>query len=231
MDYKKNLRYFENKKLLLYCSAGLLVLGIILWILPRSADNGFVMYILSVLSIVTGGAVFGISMTLRSNDKKIDENISDAFKLFEEETLQKFDLYERQLPYLESVLIESYKYFDGSYLRRDKEGRYRTEIYSKTHVYFVEEGICIGSKEISLIKDEQTDRSEQIPYGQIEKAYLTDDQTVYKKGSKTVPVGYQTLHIKKTDGTEFTAQSHSSQMLDTLVSDINHTKERKTGTN
>ena len=231
MDYKKNYRYFENKKLLLYVGAGLLILGVILWILPRSRDYGFIIYILSVLSILSGGVIFVVTLSMRANDKKIDESVETAFSRFEDETLERYDLYERQLPYLESVLIESYKYFDGSYLRRDKEGRYRTEIYSKTHVYFVEEGICIGSKEISLIKDEQTDRSEQIPYGQIEKAYLTDDQTVYKKGSKTVPVGYQTLHIKKTDGTEFTAQSHSSQMLDTLVSDINHTKERKTGTN
>lgn len=231
MDYKKNIRYFENKKPLLYCSAGLLVLGIVLWVLPRSADNWFVMYCLAVFCVIAGGAVFGISLTMRSNDRKIEENIRDAFDLFEEETLKRFDLYERQLPYISSVFMESYKYFDGSYLRRDREGKYRTEIYAETHVYFTEEGLCIGSMEISLIKDEKTDKSEQIPYADIEKAYLTDDETLYKKGSKTVPVKYQTLHIRKNDGTEFTAQAHSSRTLDTLVSDINHIKEKKTNNN
>ena len=61
----------------------------------------------------------------------------------------------------------------------------------------------------------------------VDRAYLTDDELIYKKGKKTIPVKYQTLHILKTDGSEFSAQAHSSQALDKLVSDINHIKERK----
>lgn len=228
MDYKKNIKYFENKKILMYGSAVLLAVGVILWFGPFwSPDNYFVMYIFSVLSIIIGGVIFAITLGKRSNDKKIDEQINEVLKHFEEETLQKYDLYERQLPYVESAVIEGYKYFDGSLLRRDKDGKFRTEIYVKTHVYFTEEELCIGSKEISLIKDEQADKSEKIPYANIKKACLSDDETIYKKGNKTVPVKYQTLHIVKTDGTEFTAQTRSSQTVDTLVSDINHIRERK----
>lgn len=227
MDYKKNYRYFENKKLLLYVGAGLLILGVILWILPRSRDYGFIIYILSVLSILSGGVIFVVTLSMRANDKKIDESVETAFSRFEDETLERYDLYERQLHYVESAVIEGYKYFEGSFLRRDREGRYRTEIYAVTHVYFVEEGLCIGSREVSLIEDKQTDKSEDIPYSMVDRAYLTDDELIYKKGKKTIPVRYQTLHILKTDGSEFSAQAHSSQALDKLVSDINHIKERK----
>lgn len=228
MDYKKNVKYFENKKIMLYGSAALLAVGVILWFGPFwSRDNYFVMYIFSVLSIIVGGIIFAVTLGSRSTDKKIDEQINEAFKHFEEETLQKYDLYERQLPYVESALIEGYKYYDGSFLHRDKDGKYRTDIYFKTHVYFTEEGLCLGSKEVSLIKDEQNDKSEQIPYVTIKSAYLSEDETVYVKGNKTVPVKYQTLHIAKTDDSEFISQVKSSQAVDTLVSDINHIRERK----
>ena len=83
MDYKKNLKYYQNKKIMLIGSAALLAVGVLLWILPRSADNRFVMYILSVLSILVGGVALIITVTARSNDKRIDEDVEDAFKLFE----------------------------------------------------------------------------------------------------------------------------------------------------
>ena len=226
MDYKKNLKYYQNKKLLLFGSAALFAVGVLLWILPRSADNRFVMYILSVLCIIVGGVVLIFTVSSRANDKKIDEDVTDALKLFEDETLQRFDLYERQLPYVESAVLEGYKYFEGSYLRRDKQGKYRTEIYAKTHVYFVPEELCIGAYEISLIEDKKTDKSEAVKYADIEKAYLTDDCTEYKKGKKSINVKYQTLHIKKKDGEELTFQAYSSETLDRLCEDINHIIER-----
>lgn len=226
MDYKKNLRYFQNKKLMLYGSAALLAVGALLWVLPRNADNRFVMYILSVILILVGGAALIITVTSRSGDKKIDEDVQDAFKLFEEETLERYDLYERQLPYVESAVLEGYKYFEGSYLRRDKQGKYRTEIYAKTHVYFVPENLCIGAYEISLIEDKKEDRSAAVPYSDIEKSYLTDDRITYKKGKKNIEVKFQTLHIKKKDGQELTYQAYSSEALDRLCEDINHIVKR-----
>lgn len=226
MDYKKNLKYYQNKKIMLIGSAALLAVGVLLWILPRSADNRFVMYILSVLSILVGGVALIITVTARSNDKRIDEDVEDAFKLFEEETLERFDLYERQLPYVESAVLEGYKYFESSYLRRDKSGRYRTEIYAKTHVYFVNDELCIGAWEISLIEDKKTDKSVSVKYSDIEKAYLTDDFTAYKKGKKSINVKYQTFHIKKKDGDELTFQAYSSEALDRLREDINHIIEK-----
>ncbi|MBO4869533.1 MAG: hypothetical protein J5585_07455, partial [Clostridia bacterium] len=107
MDYKKNKKYFENKKLLLYGSAGLLLLGLLLWFGPfRSMDNRYIMNIFSVISIILGGVVFAITVGSRSTDKKIDEQITEAFKLFDEETDEKFDLYERQLNYITPAEFE-----------------------------------------------------------------------------------------------------------------------------
>ena len=226
MDYQKNLRYYQNKKIMLYGSAALLAAGVLLWVFPRSAENRFIMYRLSILFILVGGAALIITVTSRASDKMIDEAVAESLKLFEEETLQRFDLYERQLPFVESAVLEGYKYFDNSYLRRDKQGKYRTEIYAKTHVYFTSEELCIGAWEISLIEDKKTDKSAAVKYADTEKAYLTDDSMIYKKGNKNTEVKYQTLHIKKKDGEELTFQAYSSEALDRLRDDINHVCER-----
>lgn len=219
MDYKKNLRYFENKKAMLYVGAALIAVGVVSFLLWRFTVHYYFFYP-CMLFLITGGVLFTVSKTSRSSDKSIDEAIDDTFKQFEEQTLTRFDLYDRQLPYVESALLEGYKYYDGSYIVRDKSGGYRTDVYAKTHVYFTKTELCIGAYEISLIKDDQTDKSVSIPYESIKEAYLTDGETTYNMKNKSVTVNYQTLHIKTTDG-EFTSQAQSSQTLDTLVEDIN----------
>ena len=219
MDYKKNLKYFENKKALLYGSAVTLALGVVLWFSRWNPDYNEIIYYISIFFILTGGIVFAITSSSRSNDKKIDETIEESFKSFEEQTISRFDLHERQLPYIESVLIEGYKYYKGSYHLRDGSGKYRTDVYAKTRVYFTKTELCIGSYEISLIKDEQTDKSVSFPYESIIRAYVKDDAAEYKLKNKSVTMHYQTFHIEAVNG-EFTAQAYISQDLDGMIGNI-----------
>ena len=223
MDYKKNKKYFENKKLLLYGSAGLLLLGLLLWFGPfRSMDNRYIMNIFSVISIILGGVVFAITVGSRSTDKKIDEQITEAFKLFDEETDEKFDLYERQLNYITPAEFEGYKYYEGSMLRRDRSGRYRTDVYVKNRVCFTAETLVVASRQISLICDETSDKSREIPYADIKCASAPDGETDYGK----VKVAYQNFTLQLKSGDVLVYQAKPSQAVDQLVSDINHQIER-----
>ena len=212
MDYKKNIKYFENKKILLYGSAGLLVLGLFLWFGPfRSMDNRFIMNIFSVISVGS-----------RSTDKKIDEQVTEAFKLFDEETDEKFDLYERQLNYITPAEFEGYKYFEGSMLRRDRSGRYRTDVYVKNRVCFTADTLVVASRQISLICDETSDNSREIPYADIKCASAPDGETDYGK----VKVAYQNFTLQLNNGDVLVYQAKPSQAVDQLVSDVNHQIER-----
>lgn len=226
MDYKKNLRYFENKKIPLYIGAAMIALGIVFLLGTRWSEFYYIMYPSSFFLLICGGIMFAVSKTSKSSDKSLDEAINESFKSFEEQTLKKFDLYERQLPYIESVLLEGYKYYEGSYLIRDGSGKYRTDVYAKTHVYFTKTELCIGSCEISFIKDEQTDKSISIPYESIKRAYMEDNVIEYKLKNKLVQIHYQTLHIETTNG-EFTCQTYVSQYLDNLLENINRMAEER----
>lgn len=219
MDYKKNLRYFKNKKIPIYTGAGMIVLGIVCFLATRWSEYYLILYPASIILLIVGGIMFAVSKTSQSNDKAIDDAINESFKMFEEQTLKRFDLYERQLPYVESALLDGYKYYEGSYLLRDKAGKYRTDVYTKTHVYFTKTELCIGSYEISLIKDEQTDKSVSYPYESIKRAYAKDDVIVYKQKNIIVTIHYQTLHIETVNG-EFITQTPVSADLDALVENI-----------
>ena len=223
MEYKKNLKYFENKKLMLYGSAALLVLGLFLWFGPFwSRDNHYVMYIISVISIIAGGVIFAVTVSSRSSDKKIDEQVTEAFKLFDEETDEKFDLYERQLNYITPAEFEGYKYFEGSMLRRDRSGRYRTDVYVKNRVCFTADTLVIASRQISLICDETVDNSREIPYADIKSASAPDGVTAYGK----VKIAYQNFTLQLNNGDVLVYQAKPSQAVDQLVSDVNHQIER-----
>ena len=223
MEYKKNLKYFENKKLMLYGSAALLALGLFLWFGPFwSRDNHYVMYIISVISIIAGGVIFAVTVSSRSSDKKIDEQIDAAFRHFEEESLERFDLYERQLSYVNSVSFEGYEYKPDSLIRRDRSGKYRSDTYAKNHVYFTQEEIVIASSSISLIRDEKTDRSVAIPYGDIRLASVRDCEIKYGK----VTIRYQIFSVETNGGRTYEYQTSASSEIDTLVADVNHQKQR-----
>ncbi len=227
MDYRKNINYFENKKLLLYGGAGLLVLGLVLMFGPfGDRDNYMILYILSVLSLIAGGVAFTLAVTTRSTDKKIDEDLAEEYKYFDEEKLAKFDLYERQLTYIKSVEIEDYQYYDGSMIRRDRMSHYRTDLYGKTHIYFTENTLCVVNKNVSLIKDEKTDHDIEVPYKDIKKAFLTDKTVSYTLGKKAVTVTVPMLHIEYEAGGEDVYQVKSDLETDTAVEDINRLAEK-----
>ena len=224
MDYKKNFKYFENKKLLLYGSGALLAIGLLLWFGPFwGPDNHYVMYIFSVLSIVLGGVVFMISVGSTSTDKKIDEQIEEAFKLFDDETNEKFDLYERQLSYVTPAQFEGYKYYEGAMVRRDRSGRYRTDIYVKNRVCFTKETVVIACREISLIKEQINDRSVEIPYADIKTASAEDGSIRYGKAT----VKFVTVSIELNSGDTLQYQAQASQAIDQLVADVNHLAEKR----
>lgn len=227
MDYKKNINYFLNKRLRLYLGAGLLILGLVLMFGPfGDRDSGPILYILSVLSLIAGGVLFTIAVTTRSTDKKIDEDLSAAFRYFDEEKLEKFDLYERQLSYIKSVELEDYRYYEGSMIRRDKMGHYRTDLYGKMHIYFTESTLCIVETTVSLIKDEKTDNDIEVPYKDIKKAYLTDKTVKYTYGKKEISITVPILHIDCEDGSEYTYQVKPDLETDTAVEDINRLSEK-----
>ena len=227
MDYKKNLNYFINKRLWLYSGAGLIALGLILMFGPfGDRDNFRILYILSVLSLVAGGVAFTASVTTRSTDKTIDEAIQSAYKYFDEEKLEKFDLYKRQLTYIQSVELADYEYYEGSMIRRDRMGHYRTDLYRKMHVYFTDHTLCIVYTSVSLIKEEKTDRDIEIPYADIKKAYLEDKTFNYTYGKKDVAITLPVLYIECENGDVHTYQVRSDLEVETMVEDINRLSDK-----
>ena len=227
MDYRKNINYFINKRLFLYGDAGLIVLGLILTFGPfGDRDNFRILYILSLISFVFGGIAFTASVTTRSTDKTIDEAIESFYKYFDEEKLEKFDLYKRQLSYVKSVELSDYEYYEGSMIRRDKTGHYRTDLYRKMHVYFTDHTLCVVYTSVSLVKDEKTDRDIEIPYGDIKKAYLKDKTVNYKYGKKDVAITLPELYIECENGNIHIYQVRSDLEVETMVEDINRLAEK-----
>ena len=108
-------------------------------------------------------------------------------------------------------------------VRRDRSGRYRTDTYVKNRVCFTKDTVVIACKEISLIKDETSDRSVEIPYADIKTASEEDGSIRYGKAT----VKFVTVSIALLSGETLQYQAQASQAIDQLVADVNHLAEKK----
>ena len=220
MYYKKNKRYFENKKTVYFIGLGLLATAFVLFVLPVNLNAYRAVSILLIPMTVAGCVMFFGSILRRSSEADIDEDVDKELEGFEEKARQHFDLYERELPYISSVVMQRYYYYDTPYIRRDRQGEYRTDRYMKNVIYFTKEGLCAASRTVHLIEEGTEDAFFEIPYTEIFDVKLEKKSKKYKIGRKDKDIKFFEFNIYGKDGVLFSCQTKHDYAVECAVDDI-----------
>lgn len=226
MYYDKNRRYFENKKGAFFIGLGLLAAAFILFVMPSTLDNYRIISILVVPTLIGGCVLFFGSMLRRSSEFEIDEDVDKELEGFEDKAYYHFDLYDRELHYINKAVMQGYHYFDTPYVRRDRQGVYRTDHYMKNVIYFTSEGLCAASRTVHLIDEETDDAFTGIPYTDITDVKLEKNERSYQIGKKTVIIPFYEFNIYGSDGILFSCQTRYDYAVECAVDDIKMLAEK-----
>ena len=226
MYYDKNIRYFENKKGVMYTGFLLIVAAFVLfYIWPIDEDNIAYIPIVFLAVLITGCIMF-FGLMKRSTDRDIDDNITHMLEGFEEKAYFEMDLYGKELPYINPIITRAYLYYDTPYIRRDKEGVYRTDRFVKTGIYFTRDCLYTCSRTVHLTEEGVDDEYGKIMYSDIKKAAIDPAQRIYNIGRKKVTVRYYDLNIYGDDGLLFCCQCKNDYTVECAVDDINNMAEK-----
>ena len=226
MYYDKNRRYFENKKVAFFIGLGLLSAALVLFVMPATLDNYRIISILVVPTLISGCILFFGSMLRRSSEAEIDEDVDRELEGFEEKAHMHFDLYDRELPYISTAVMQGYHYFDTPYIRRDRQGVYRTDHYMKNAVYFTAEGLCAASRTVHLIDEETDDVYVNVPYTDITDVKLEKKERSYQIGKKTVIIPFYEFNVYGSDCILFSCQTRHDYAVECAVTDIKKLAEK-----
>ena len=227
MYYDKNRRYFENKKFVMYTGFVLIIAAFVLfYIWPVDEDNISYIPIVFLVVLGTGCFMFFRERMRRSSERDIDEDIERELAGFDEKAYFDLDLYGRELPYINPLLMQFYVYYDTPYIRRDKEGVYRTDRYERCRVYFTEDSVFTASRTVRLVEEGVDDEYKEIKYKDIVRASIDRAQRIYTIGKRKVTVNYYDLNIYGENGVLFSSQCRNDYTVECAVEDINKSAEK-----
>ena len=230
MYYDKNKRYFENKKVVYFIGLGLIAAALILFFVwPVDQDNYRIISFTVVPVLAAGCVMFFGSMLRRSSEADIDEDVMRELDGFSEKAYFDLDLYDRELPYISSVSMEGYQYFDTPYIRRDSQGIYRTDHYVKTLVYFTKEALCTASRTVHLTEEGCDDVYTAVPFADITDAKLEKKSKNYTIGKKEITVRFYEFNVYCRDELRFSAQTRYDYTVECAIEDIKKQAERAKG--
>lgn len=227
MYYDKNINYFLNKKGVLYTGFLLIAAAFVLfYVWPIDEDNIAYIPVVFLAVLVAGCVMFFGQIMKRSNEKDIDENIGTLLEGFDEKAYFEMDLYGKELPYINPIVTRAYKYYDTPYIRRDREGVYRTDRFVKTGIYFTKDSLYTCSRTVCLTEDDTKDEYGRIMYKDIKRAAIDPALRTYTIGGKKVTVRYYDLNIYGENGVIFCCQCKNDYTVECAVEDINKQAEK-----
>lgn len=228
MNYKKNRKYLSGSDTLHYIGLGLAILGGVLILIGEMFWIFIIpyQYYVALALAAIGGILVLISSAGAANLDEIDAQIkekTDALIKDTEELIPKNKARQTEAPVLlGNFILEG----DDVIVRKSKDGKYRSSLYSAAAVLYKKESICVSQHIFSLISDKSEENSYEIPYENIPKA-IVREKNVYLQDKK-LTVKTQELHITDKDGTEIIVPVINSVIIDEFCEKLNSEVKKKT---
>ena len=150
MENKHNLNYFKKSGWQKPLGAGLFIAGVLLFLFGWS----YFSYILSIIFVLLGIALFLIGSSLRATDSDIDEFITKNLADFNVRLEEDKNYSRRILKHIPREELEVYKYDDGLMFTKTKTGNLRSSEYVKSIIYILSDGLYVASRSISIVSGE-----------------------------------------------------------------------------
>ena len=220
-----NQHYFTRSDLLNLVAIGLMLAAGIGYVL----NFGLISYLLLAFGLPLGAILFIVNSITRSSEKDLDEYISrlteDVGRAVEDD--KHFD--RKIQTRLQKHTVSGYEYRDGVMLRRDKSGKLRASVFTKSRIYPFHEALCIASRTVSLVEDEKSEWTEEIPFVSIACLRVSREEKLLSFGKQQFTAKYIRLVIVRTEGEPFSLPMREDleleEFLDTLNKQIQKSKQ------
>ncbi len=210
MNYKHNIGFFTKTDMPKYIGIALVLLGVILFYFGW----GYICYIILCISLPLGIGLFIFGSSRRSSESDLDTCISlslrdldpkpDSDKRFE----KKLDT---RIP---PMTAEGYEYKDGVMIAKGKDGIIRTNEYTASIIYTLNESLYIIKRSFSLTEDKTVDTTVTIPLCKIIDIELERESVTISFMGKQYTAPKCTLIIKLADSGCF-----STPIKDNILTD------------
>ena len=154
-DYKRKLNYFKQSDGPRIVGLALALIGIILLFCSGYLRLHYVVVIFGWIALPVGVALFIVAASVRADEENIDKHIADQLLGLEISAAEEDRLRKRLLDTLHPRILEGYEYRQGLLLRKDKVSTVRSELFSRTNLYLLRDGLYLLTRTVSLINKEQ----------------------------------------------------------------------------
>lgn len=222
MENKHNLNYFKKSGWQRPLGFGLLIVGILLFWLGWS----YFSYILSVIFIPAGIALFLIGSSVRSTDEDIDEFIEKHLADFKFDLEEEKSYAKRILKHIPKEELEAYKFDDGLMFTKTKTGSVRSSEYLKSVIYVLSDGLYIASRTVSIVSGAVSDKIYELAYTDIKKVEIIRAKKTLSYAKRSFEVNDARLHIECADGSVVKLPVPDTLGTDQLTEKINTVKDK-----
>ena len=219
--YRNNVNYFNVSDGWRLVGAGMLIAGLLLlWL-----GWGLLSWILMLLFVPSGLALFLVISAIRSSEGDLDAEIAKrmedlVFRPEEDPELSRLVL-KNQAPFT----AEAYVLREGLPLRRDKLGRVRSSEYSRAQIFLLSDRLYVLHRVISLVEDKTTQAVHSVRYDDLEEAAIRRSQETLLYKKSTFRATKTTLELKHSAGTLLLPLNDDVE-ADSLVERILRLRER-----
>jgi uncharacterized membrane protein len=196
MENKHNLNYFKKSGWQKPVGLALLIIGILFLFFGWS----YLSYILMVIFIPAGVALFLIGASVRSSDEDIDEYIQKQLADFNVNLEEDRNYARRILKHMPPENVGTYRFEDGLMLTKTKTGTPRSSEYVSSKIYVLSDGLYVATRKISIVEDSVENKTYEISYDIMNKVEITREQKRLVYANRTFFLTSTYLHVEYGSG-------------------------------
>lgn len=189
---KRNLHYFTKTDTAMFVGIGLLVAGVLLFFL----GYGYISYVLASVLAPVGIVLLLVGASKRVTDADIDACVGRLTDGMAVDIVENPKFGKRMLKQISPLFIQAYVLEPDLYLKRAASGSIRSEKYTASIVYALEDELYIVTRTVSLLADESEQQVLEISYADISGLSVEHGEQMLTVGKKTQRVSVSHLCVK-----------------------------------
>jgi len=226
MDFKYSKKYFSATGLIAKIGVGILVVGIVLFIIIAIALHPFQAIFLAGWPIIGGVIMMIFGSSGNMSDAEFDEQPVKMTARIIDKVMKKFDIEDKHVKMIDPIILSGYDFkADPEYLyKKGNDGKYRSNHHITAVMLFGPQQMYLYVYQINLT-DENNPDSEimgKYRYTDLSDVSIVNKSVTVKMKEKDEKIDFSIFELKKNGGEILvSAPSQNDAIIDGKISDIN----------
>lgn len=232
MNFKYNLKYFKSKEWPVPLGSAMMVIGLLPAVLQIMGIGMMLFTSFGIIMAFAGACIVAFTLGGKTSDAEFAEQVQRFTAGMQQSALKKLGLEDKHVKVL--PLYDPYHFgeydFSGSediLVRRGKDGKVRSSIYSQTLLLFTAEKLCLYRQRFSFINEYNEFSLDVIPYIDIDSVFITEGIYKTQLEKNNITVKYVMFNLKNNEDAVISIPAHNDADLDKLVVSIMKLADQK----